>query len=311
MDALIVHIATRLSRTAPSFTNDMASFLLLLCVLAEDKSKRQLRVGEEVAVGLLSLPIQPWSTMTSATCISRRYLPPLVHCLPTTCGGRLHLFLLSSLTLCSIISYHISIQPEQILQNPNKLLLTNLCMPLSINNHPTMSDREALSSRSIPFMELSDGSAASLTVPPPPLPHYLNAEGRAMARFTVEGNAVSKFSCTSKKTTNSLAMSLIILQLRIIKKELRSRQSQEEPAHLASQPLAHSSNTVFQASISLTCQPHYQLRHLQSPLYNLISPLQPSTSYLSTSPTHSPSTRPFPPPLPPWVRWISSFVSRV
>lgn len=39
-------------------------------------------------------------------------------------------------------------------------------------------------------MELSDGSAASLTAPPAPLPHYLNAEGRAIARFAVEGNAV-------------------------------------------------------------------------------------------------------------------------
>ncbi|KEQ73209.1 NAD(P)-binding protein [Aureobasidium namibiae CBS 147.97] len=53
-----------------------------------------------------------------------------------------------------------------------------------------MSDRNALSARAIPFMELSDGSDASLTAPPPPLPHYLNAEGRAMARFAVEGNAV-------------------------------------------------------------------------------------------------------------------------
>lgn len=56
-----------------------------------------------------------------------------------------------------------------------------------------MSERDALSSRAIPFMELSDGSAASLTAPPPPLPHYLNAEGRAMARFAVEGNAVSTY----------------------------------------------------------------------------------------------------------------------
>jgi hypothetical protein len=56
-----------------------------------------------------------------------------------------------------------------------------------------MSERDALSSRAIPFMELSDGSAASLTAPPPPLPHYLNAEGRAMARFAVEGNAISKY----------------------------------------------------------------------------------------------------------------------
>lgn len=69
-------------------------------------------------------------------------------------------------------------------------------MPFKFNDYPqenlTMSDRDALSSRKIPFMELSDGSSsASLTAPPPPLPHYLNAEGRALARFAVEGNAVS------------------------------------------------------------------------------------------------------------------------
>ncbi|KAH0275467.1 NAD(P)-binding protein, partial [Aureobasidium melanogenum] len=53
-----------------------------------------------------------------------------------------------------------------------------------------MSERAALSARAIPFMELSNGTDASLTAPPPPLPHYLNAEGRAMARFAVEGNAI-------------------------------------------------------------------------------------------------------------------------
>ncbi|KAK6000680.1 hypothetical protein QM012_003405 [Aureobasidium pullulans] len=53
-----------------------------------------------------------------------------------------------------------------------------------------MSERAALSARAIPFMELSNGTDASLTAPPPPLPHYLNAEGRAMARFAVEGSAV-------------------------------------------------------------------------------------------------------------------------
>lgn len=66
-------------------------------------------------------------------------------------------------------------------------------MPLRVKHFDNMSERDALSSRAIPFMELSDGSAASLTAPPPPLPHYLNAEGRAMARFAVEGNAVSKY----------------------------------------------------------------------------------------------------------------------
>ncbi|KAM0723819.1 hypothetical protein Q7P37_000809 [Cladosporium fusiforme] len=53
-----------------------------------------------------------------------------------------------------------------------------------------MSDRDGLTTRQIPFMELSDGSAASLTAPPAPLPHYLNSEGRAIARFAVEGNVV-------------------------------------------------------------------------------------------------------------------------
>jgi len=50
--------------------------------------------------------------------------------------------------------------------------------------------RDDLSSRTLPFMTLSDGSEASMTGPPPPLPHYLNAEGRALARFAVEGNVV-------------------------------------------------------------------------------------------------------------------------
>lgn len=72
-------------------------------------------------------------------------------------------------------------------------LSVSRCMPLRVKHFDNMSERDALSSRAIPFMELSDGSAASLTAPPPPLPHYLNAEGRAMARFAVEGNAVSKY----------------------------------------------------------------------------------------------------------------------
>ncbi|KAK4635058.1 NADP-dependent mannitol dehydrogenase [Fulvia fulva] len=50
--------------------------------------------------------------------------------------------------------------------------------------------RDDLTSRTLPFMKLSDGSEASMTSPPPPLPHYLNAEGRALARFAVEGNVV-------------------------------------------------------------------------------------------------------------------------
>ncbi|EGP88311.1 unnamed protein product [Zymoseptoria tritici ST99CH_1A5] len=53
-----------------------------------------------------------------------------------------------------------------------------------------MADRDSLTSRTLPFITLSDGSLASKTGPPPPLPHYLNAEGRALARFAVEGNVV-------------------------------------------------------------------------------------------------------------------------
>ncbi|KAK6439077.1 hypothetical protein LTR95_004728 [Oleoguttula sp. CCFEE 5521] len=53
-----------------------------------------------------------------------------------------------------------------------------------------MADRNALTSRQIPFMTLSDGSDSSLTAPPPPLPHYLTPDGRAVARFAVEGNVV-------------------------------------------------------------------------------------------------------------------------
>ncbi|USW48145.1 Putative short-chain dehydrogenase/reductase SDR, NAD(P)-binding domain superfamily [Septoria linicola] len=53
-----------------------------------------------------------------------------------------------------------------------------------------MADRDALTSRTLPFMTLSDGSESSMTGPPPPIPHYLNAEGRVLARFAVEGNVV-------------------------------------------------------------------------------------------------------------------------
>lgn len=49
-----------------------------------------------------------------------------------------------------------------------------------------MADRESLTARVLPFMTLSDGSESSQTAPPAPLPHYLNAEGRALARFAVE-----------------------------------------------------------------------------------------------------------------------------
>ncbi|KAI9844248.1 MAG: hypothetical protein M1838_002264 [Thelocarpon superellum] len=55
---------------------------------------------------------------------------------------------------------------------------------------PATSGEEALTSRVLPQMTLSDGTAGSATGPPAPLPHYLTPEGRAVARFMVEGNAV-------------------------------------------------------------------------------------------------------------------------
>ena len=57
-------------------------------------------------------------------------------------------------------------------------------MPKSTN------DRASLTSRILPQMTLSDGSTSSMTGPPPPMPHYLTAEGRAIKRFAVEGNAI-------------------------------------------------------------------------------------------------------------------------
>jgi len=39
-------------------------------------------------------------------------------------------------------------------------------------------------------MTLSDGSESSKSAPPPPFPHYLSPDGRAAARFAVEGNAI-------------------------------------------------------------------------------------------------------------------------
>ncbi|KAL6714313.1 hypothetical protein ACLMJK_007736 [Lecanora helva] len=52
------------------------------------------------------------------------------------------------------------------------------------------SDRDALTTRSIPHMQLSNGDASSMTAPPPPMPFYISAEGRAFKRFAVEGVAI-------------------------------------------------------------------------------------------------------------------------
>ncbi|KAL8982681.1 MAG: hypothetical protein Q9205_002886 [Flavoplaca limonia] len=54
----------------------------------------------------------------------------------------------------------------------------------------TATERDVLTSRAIPHMTLSTGNASSMTGPPPPMPHYLSAEGRAVKRFAVEGNAI-------------------------------------------------------------------------------------------------------------------------
>ena len=59
---------------------------------------------------------------------------------------------------------------------------------------PAEYDRSNLAARLLPQMTLSDGSSSSMTGPPPPMPHYLNASGRALRRFAVEGNAISMFS---------------------------------------------------------------------------------------------------------------------
>ncbi|KAL1297906.1 hypothetical protein AAFC00_006421 [Neodothiora populina] len=52
-----------------------------------------------------------------------------------------------------------------------------------------MSDRASLSARSIPFMNLSDGTSASATAPPPPLLSRDPRE-RALERFAVKGTTV-------------------------------------------------------------------------------------------------------------------------
>ncbi|CAF9933424.1 MAG: hypothetical protein ALECFALPRED_005585 [Alectoria fallacina] len=55
---------------------------------------------------------------------------------------------------------------------------------------PNTTTQDALRTRSIPHMTLSTGDASSMTGPPPPMPHYLTSEGRAIKRFAVEGNAI-------------------------------------------------------------------------------------------------------------------------
>jgi hypothetical protein len=50
-----------------------------------------------------------------------------------------------------------------------------------------------LTSRQLPEMALSKGDEISFTAPPAPIPHYLDATGRAVWRFSVEGVGVGMF----------------------------------------------------------------------------------------------------------------------
>ena len=73
-------------------------------------------------------------------------------------------------------------------------------MPESTN------DRASLTSRTLPQMKLSDGSTSSMTGPPLPMPHYLTAEGRAIKRFAVEGNAIRTSSVSRVLSSRPIAI---------------------------------------------------------------------------------------------------------
>jgi sorbose reductase len=55
---------------------------------------------------------------------------------------------------------------------------------------PAPTDRDALTSRTLPHMILSDGTTSSLTGPPASTPHHLSGDERAKLRFAVKGNAI-------------------------------------------------------------------------------------------------------------------------
>lgn len=55
---------------------------------------------------------------------------------------------------------------------------------------PDITDRAALTARTVPLMKLSDGSASSMT-PPPNVPIAADGEKGAKERFTVRGNAIA------------------------------------------------------------------------------------------------------------------------
>ena len=93
---------------------------------------------------------------------------------------------------------------------PSFYIRNNSCTPLITPNMPeSTNERASLTSRTLPQMTLSDGSPSSMTGPPPPMPHYLTAEGRAIKRFAVEGNAIRTSSVSrvlsSRPTADSSA----------------------------------------------------------------------------------------------------------
>lgn len=55
-------------------------------------------------------------------------------------------------------------------------------------------------------MTLSTGDESSMTGPPPPMPHYLSAEGRAIKRFAVEGNAIMTGGAGTLALANARAL---------------------------------------------------------------------------------------------------------
>ncbi|KAL8715766.1 MAG: hypothetical protein Q9220_000433 [cf. Caloplaca sp. 1 TL-2023] len=68
------------------------------------------------------------------------------------------------------------------------------------------TDRDALTTRAIPHMTLSTGDASSMTGPPPPMPHYLSTEGRAVKRFAIDGNAIMTGGAGTLALVNARAL---------------------------------------------------------------------------------------------------------
>lgn len=104
-------------------------------------------------------------------------------------------------TLLLYISYHcslLSVHDRTLYYSHTTAQLSKDGLPPPPSPAHTMASstdtaRDDLHARSIPHMTLSTGDTSSMTGPPPPMPHYLTSEGRAIKRFAVEGNAI----CTS------------------------------------------------------------------------------------------------------------------